>query len=397
MARYNKCVPYAPSLPPPLPGVPPLPPGAPTAPRRRPGRLLAVVAAVALAAGAGGAVLATALADDDAPAAPRAGSGTVSTSPPLQVSDDTGSLGTTAIDVPAALAVIEPSIVAVSADVEDAGLSGHAVGTGVVLTADGDIVTNAHVVAGASAVRVRLFGETEPRAAQVLAADEANDLALLRVEASDLHAAVFASAAGIGVGDEVIAVGYALDLDGDPTVSKGIISAVDRTMITDLGALDGLLQTDAAISSGNSGGPLVNARGEVVGINTAVYRGDATTAVNNVGFAIGVERVLPRVDDLRDQAAGAPQTEGYLGVSLEQRTDGGQGALITSVADGSPAADAGLRVGDVVTQVDGSVINGSGGLIAAIRSTAPGTRLDITVSRDGQPVDVTATIVERES
>jgi putative serine protease PepD len=354
------------------------------------------IGAVALLAAAGGTLIGRGL-DDDASSGARPGAGTAVTSPPLQVGGDAGSLAAVAIDVPAALVAIEPSIVAVSADVEQAGASGHAVGTGVVLTADGDILTNAHVVAGASAVRVRLFGETEPRDATVLAADAANDLALLHVDATGLPPAVFADPATIAVGDEVIAVGYALDLDGDPTVSKGIISAVDRTMITDEGALDGLLQTDAAISSGNSGGPLVNARGEVVGINTAVYRGDATTAANNVGFAIGAARVLPRVDDLRAQAGGAPQAEGYLGVSLEQRTDGGQGALITSVADGSPAAAAGLQVGDVVTEVDGSPITGSGGLIAAIRSTAPGTELDITVSRDGKPVDVSATIAEREN
>jgi putative serine protease PepD len=354
------------------------------------------IGAVALLAAAGGALLGTRL-DDDGPTGARSGAGTIVTSPPLQVGGDGGSLAAVAIDVPAALAAVEPSIVAVSADVQEAGASGHAVGTGVVLTADGDILTNAHVVAGASAVRVRLFGETEPREATVLAADAANDLALLHVDASGLPPAVFADPSTISVGDEVIAVGYALDLDGDPTVSRGIISAVDRTMITEEGALDGLLQTDAAISSGNSGGPLVNARGEVVGINTAVYRGDATTAVNNVGFAIGAARVLPRVDDLRARAGGAPQSEGYLGVSLEQRTDGGQGALITSVAEGSPAADAGLQVGDVVTEVDGSPITGSGGLIAAIRSTAPGTRLDITVFRDGERVDTSATIAEREN
>ena len=358
--------------------------------------LAAVVGAVALVAAAGGAVLGTQLGDDEPTASRPPGAGTVVTAPPIQVGDDTTSLATTAIDVPAALAAVEPSIVAVSADVEQAGASGHAVGTGVVLTEDGELLTNAHVVAGATAVRVRLYGDTEPRDATVLAADEANDLALLKVDATGLTPAVFADPSSIAVGDEVVAIGYALDLDGAPTVSKGIISAVDRTMITDLGALDGLLQTDAAISSGNSGGPLVNARGEVVGINTAVFRGDATTAVNNVGFAIGAARVLPRVDDLRAQAAGATKTEGYLGVSLEQRTDGGQGAIITEVSADSPAAAAGLEVGDVVVEVDGEPITGSGGLIATIRSTAPGTSLSIQVNRDGSTLDLTATIVERE-
>ncbi len=356
----------------------------------------AAVAGVALLAAGGGAVLGARLGDDDGPARP-ARAGTVVVATPIQVGDGTGSLATTAIDVPAAVAAVEPSIVAVSADIADNGVRGHAVGTGIVLTADGELLTNAHVVADASDVRVRLHGETEPLEAEVLAADPANDLALLKVHATGLTPAVFAEPTTIAVGDEVIAIGYALDLDGDPTVSKGIISAIDRTMITDLGALDGLLQTDAAISSGNSGGPLVNARGEVVGINTAVYRGDATTAANNVGFAIGAARVLPRVDDLRAQAAGAPKTEGYLGVSLEQRTDGGQGALITSVEDDSPAADAGMEVGDVVTEVDGTPITGTGGLIAAIRGTAPGTTLEITLTRDGGTRHVTATIAERQN
>lgn len=363
-------------------------------PRRRPLLAGAVIGTVALVAAAGGAVLGAQLSDDGGSAT--AGPGTVVTGSPILVGENGGSLATTAIDVPAAVAAVEPSIVAVSADIEEGGVRGHAVGTGVVLTADGELLTNAHVVANATEVRVRLHGETEPRSAQVLAADAANDLALLRVDATGLTPAVFADPSTVAVGDEVVAIGYALDLDGDPTVSKGIISAIGRTMITDLGALDGLLQTDAAISSGNSGGPLVNARGEVVGINTAVYRGDATTAANNVGFAIGTARVLPRVDDLRAQAAGAPKTEGYLGVSLEQRTDGGQGALITSVEDDSPAADAGIRVGDVVTEVDGAAITGTGGLIAAIRATAPGTALDITITRDGTTKHVTATIAERD-
>jgi putative serine protease PepD len=341
-------------------------------------------------------VLGARLADDDQSGGRSPGGGTVVTSPPIQVGEAGGSLATTAIDVPATLAAVEPSIVAVSADVEENGVSGHAVGTGVVLTDDGQLLTNAHVVAGATAVRVRLYGETEPRDAKVLASDAANDLALLQVDATGLTPAVFADPSTIAVGDEVIAIGYALDLDGDPTVSKGIISAVNRTMITDEGALDGLLQTDAAISSGNSGGPLVNAQGEVVGINTAVYRGDATTAANNIGFAIGAARVLPRVDDLRAQSAGEAKTEGYLGVSLEQRTDGGQGALITSVEDGSPAAAAGLEVGDVVTEIDGTPISGTGGLIAAIRSTAPGTSLSITVTRGEDTIDVDATITERQ-
>jgi S1-C subfamily serine protease len=349
------------------------------------------VALVALVAGGGGAVLGAQLNDDDGGA-----SQPVTTRQPVQVGIDPGSLSAIELDVPKALGAVRPSIVAVSAEVEQGQAQGTAIGTAVVLTADGELLTNAHVVAGATSVHVRLDGEVEPREAEVLASDEAHDLALLKVDVTGLTPVVFADPDSVQVGDEVIAIGYALGLDGDPTVSKGIISAVDRTMITDNGALDGLLQTDAAISSGNSGGPLVNAVGEVVGINTAVYQSDATTAANNVGFAIGTSRVLPRIDDLRAQADGQTREEGYLGVELEPRTDGGQGAVITSVEDDSPAAAAGLEPGDVVQAVDGSPINGTAALIATIRSTLPGTDLKLTVTRDGDTVEVTATIAARQ-
>ena len=139
----------------------------------------------------------------------------------------------------------------------------------------------------------------------------------------------------------MVAIGFALDLDGGPSVTLGIVSALDRTLDSPRGALDGLIQTDAAISSGNSGGPLVNDAGEVVGIDTAVARGDAITAVSNVGFAISVGEALPIIESLREQADGAA-VEGFLGVGLDDRIDGGQGAIVAEVEPGTPAADAGV-------------------------------------------------------
>jgi S1-C subfamily serine protease len=297
------------------------------------------------------------------------------------------------VDVPAVLAVMEPSVVTISSTVSGAGSS---TGTGVVLTADGEILTNAHVVEGATAVRVRFAGEINPRPATVLAADEGNDLALLRVDVEGLTPAVFADPDSIRVGDEVIAIGYALNLDGDPSVTRGIISAVDRTLLGDNGALDGLLQTDAAISSGNSGGPLINARAEVVGINTAVYRSDAMTAANNVGFAISVGEALPIIEDLRARAKGEQRVEGYLGVGINNRNDGGRGAIISEVSPDSPADKAGLKVGDVVLEADGAKVNGSAGLIAAIRDAAPGDSVAIRVLRGDEEIEVSATLVERD-
>jgi putative serine protease PepD len=267
----------------------------------------------------------------------------------------------------------------------------------VITTADGEVVTNAHVVEGATNIRVRLTGETEPRDAELLASDPGNDLALLRIEGTGFTPATFADPDSIRIGDEVVAIGFALDLDGEPSVTRGIVSALDRTLAIEDGALDGLIQTDAAISSGNSGGPLVNAAGEVVGINTAVARGDATTAATNIGFAISSGEAIPVIEALREQSIGDPREEGYLGVGLEDRGDGGQGAVISSVEPNTPASDAGIVAGDIVLAVDEMTVDGATGLIAAIRDREPGDALTIELLRDGQRTTVDVTLVARPS
>ena len=287
------------------------------------------------------------------------------------------------------------SVVTISSSINDGINSGEATGTGVVLTADGEILTNAHVVADATEVHVRFAGETEPRLAKVLASDPGNDLALLKIDATDLKPATFAQPGTIRIGDGVIAIGYALNLDGGPSVTSGIVSALKRTIITESGALNGLIQTDAAISSGNSGGPLVNLRGEVVGINTAVARSDANSAANNVGFSIAVDEIVPVLDQLRSQASGKAREEGFLGVGLAARTDGGQGAIISSVQPNSPASLAGIRENDIVLSVDGEPIDGQAGLVAAIRDATPGQTVTIELLRDGKRMTVKAKLVAR--
>ena len=177
--------------------------------------------------------------------------------------------------------------------------------------------------------------------------------------------------------------------------SPSIVSALDRTIVTAGGALDGLVQTDAAISSGNSGGPLVDALGQVVGINTAVARGDATVAASNIGFAISVAEALPIVESLRDQANGTPRDEGYLGVGLDDRRDGGQGAIIAQVEDGTPAAAAGLLPGDIVIAVEGTAIDGGAGLVAAVRDQEPGDELEIRIIRGGEVLTVDVVLTNR--
>ena len=368
--------------------MPPPPPPQQTR-RRRPGTIL-VALIVGFAGGIAGAVVADELNIGS--------SSTTSSNSPVQLSEvdsDDPSIGDTVIAQVAN--VLADSVVTISAVVDDGFESGEATGTGVVLTADGEILTNAHVVDGASEVRVRFAGETEPRTAQVIASEIGNDLALLKIEATGLKPATFAQPDTVRIGDTVVAIGYALALDGGPTVTSGIISALKRTIVTDSGALNGLIQTDAPISSGNSGGPLVNLRGEVVGINTAVARGDATSAANNVGFSIGVEEVLRVLEQLRAQANGTDRKEGYLGVGLEGRTDGGQGAIITEVEPDSPADVAGIKVDDVVLSVNGEPITGQAGLVAAIRDRSPGDKVEIEILRAGERVTVSATLVARAS
>lgn len=370
------------------PPPPPAPP-APRRPRRWPRRFavgLAVVVAM-IGAGVTGAVLQREWEDDP--------------TPPQRSSSEALDIGAArtdtlpSIDVAAVAAYVAPSIVTISADIDGPEGVGGSIGTGVITTSDGEILTNAHVVEDATAIRVRLAGETEPRAATLLAADAGNDLALLRVDGDGFVPATFADPDSTRIGDEVVAIGFALDLDGAPSVTRGIVSALDRTIVTASGALDGLVQTDAAISSGNSGGPLVDALGHVVGINTAVARGDATIAASNIGFAISVGEALPVIESLREQADGEPRDEGYLGVGLDDRRDGGQGAIIAQVEDGTPAAAAGLQAGDIVISVDGAPIEGGAGLVAAVRDQEPGDELEIEVVRDGDIITVSVVLTER--
>ncbi|MFZ9247922.1 MAG: S1C family serine protease, partial [Ilumatobacteraceae bacterium] len=315
------------------------------------------------------------------------------TSAPVVVAEDDGlSSGSLIAQVAERLA---NSVVTISTTVNDDFGGGRGVGTGVVLTSDGEILTNAHVIEDASEVVVRFAGETEPRVAKVLASDLGNDLALIKVDATGLIAATFAKPGSVQIGDTVVAIGYALALDGGPTVTSGIVSALKRTIETDSGALNSLIQTDAAISSGNSGGPLVNLKGEVVGINTAVARGDSDSAANNIGFSISVDEVLIVIEQLREQANGAVRKEGFLGVGLAAREDGGQGAIITNVQPGSPADKAGILIDDVVLAVDGEPIDGQAGLVAAIRDAEPGQTVKIEIFRDGERLVFEATLIAR--
>jgi S1-C subfamily serine protease len=365
--------------------------GAPKPRRPRSRRLYLLVAGLAAAAwvaGLSGALIGTQLAEYRS-AAPRR----PSTLGLVTVPARTDSYGP--IDVAGVAAAVGPSVVAIQRLIGDDIISGEAAGTGLILTADGEIVTNAHVVEGADTVNVRLPGESEPREGAVIAVDAPNDLALIRINASGLSAATFADAGDVRVGDEVVAIGFALDLDGDPSVTRGVVSAIGRTLSTREGALNGLIQTDAAISSGNSGGPLVNAAGNVVGINTAVAYSDVDTAANSVGFAISVAELLPELATLREAANGATRRQGYLGIGVNSRHDGGRGAVVTQVEAGSPAADAGINADDVVLALDDVAIVGDDDLIGQIRDLAPGTSVELTLLRDERELTVVVVLAQR--
>ena len=367
------------------------PPPPPTrAARNRPWLALLLVALVCWVAGLIGAYVGGRLAARDATP-----SRTASTLGLVQVAPRTDDLP--AMDVAVAAGAVGPSVVSVDTLTELNGSVLRGSGTGIVLTADGEIVTNAHVVDGAATVTVRLPGETEPRRATVVASDTARDLALLRVDAVGLHPAAFADSSDIRVGDPVVAVGFALALDGDPSVTAGVVSALHRTSADPVRALKGLIQTDTPISSGNSGGPLVNSLGQVVGVVTFVATADNGSQANNLGFAISNEELLPSIDRLRASVSVPAEAAGFLGVKLAPRIDGGTGARVASVTAGSGADRAGIEVDDVVIAVDGVTITGDAGLVATIRDLSPGDTVRVDLVRDGNALTVTATLGARPS
>ena len=332
------------------PGVPPVV----TVPWRR---LVLVLGACTLAAALLGGVAGGLLAgrDDDAPAAvirlvPEDGQPEPPASSPGGLRD--------------VLERVEPAVVAVGA--------GNGSGTGMILTADGEVLTNAHVVAEARSLEVTLTGEREPRAAELLGADPVADLALVKIRgASGLPTVQLGNSAGLRVGDTVIAIGNALALPGGPTVTQGIVSAKDRS----LEQLDGLVQTDAAINPGNSGGPLVTADGQVVGINTAVIRGRA----EGIGFAIAVDTAKELLAQLR--AGGpTPETTAFLGVST-QTVEGVTGAVVAAVVPNGPAEAAGLRRLDVVVEFAGQPVESSAQLVGQVRKRKPGERVELVYVR----------------
>jgi len=309
--------------------------------------------------------------------------------------------GRATVDVGAVLSAVEPSVVSI--ETRSTVAEGQAgAGSGIVLTDDGLVLTNAHVVAGLNDIQVGLFGGERAPARLVGSFPEA-DVALIQVEGrDDLQPATLGSSDQLEVGQEVIAIGNALNLGGRPTVTRGIVSALGRTLSAEGVTLSNLVQTDAAINPGNSGGPLVDAAGQVVGVNTAII-GDA----QNIGFSIAIDTVKPLIEEIRAGGGEVRGDQAFLGVNTSDvaaeppvnRTRLGievdEGALVQSVVPSSAAEEAGLQPGDVVVAVDGEPTPTSASVGEVIRGKAPGDEVRITVLRFGEQLEVTATLGRR--
>jgi putative serine protease PepD len=340
-------------------------------------------------AGTGGAAIALALDDNgsndnvatslDAPAASSTSGGSAPTEALSRVAQE-----------------VLPSVVSITIDEGN----GSVQGSGVIISEDGRILTNNHVVEdaanGAGDLKVT-FSNGDTADARIVGRDPATDLAVIQADdVSGLHPATFGSSADLHVGDTVLAIGSPLGLNG--SVTSGIVSALNRS-ITLGGESQGspfenpstpqttasinAIQTDAAINPGNSGGPLINADGQVIGINTAIASASGGATSGQSGN-IGVGFAIP-IDDARDvaqQLVRNGQVEhAYLGVEIADADTGG--ALVGGVESNSPADDAGLRQGDVITKVDDTDITNSASLTASIRSHEPGDRVTITYTRNG--------------
>jgi putative serine protease PepD len=276
---------------------------------------------------------------------------------------------------PAASATATPDVVqrvlpsVVNVRVEGPGRSGQ--GSGVVLEGAGTILTNYHVVEGASRVSVAFNDgrHRRPLPGEVVGSAPERDLAVIRVDADDLVPIEVGRSSELRLGDSVLTLGFPLGLG--PTVTQGIVSGLERTIEPRGGPrLEGLLQTDAAVNPGNSGGALVDGRGRLVGINTAGAAGFA----ENVGFAIPIDEARGVVD----QILGEPREgRAWLGLSLDLALAGG--ALVTAVSPGSPAAVAGLDVGDVIIGIDGRDVHSPADVNEALADLEPGEEADLEV------------------
>ena len=269
------------------------------------------------------------------------------------------------------------------------------VGTGIVLDTRGHILTNAHVVAGAQTITVTLSdGPSLP--ADLVGGDLNTDLAVIRIQATDLTPAKLGNSSEVQVGEDVIAIGHALGLRGGPTVSKGVVSALGRTIDTEQATIVDLIQTDASINPGNSGGALVNNRAEVIGINTAIIQ-----AGQGLGFAINIDDAKVVAAQLVDKGF---VERGFLGITPLNLTpglanrlgvDAIEGIAVRRVIEGTAAAGVGLREGDVIVQLGDQPIRNTGELSKFLMAHLPGETIDMVFIRRTTRISTQVTLLDR--
>ena len=271
-------------------------------------------------------------------------------------------------------------------------------GSGFIISADGYIITNHHVIEDSNSITVSFYDGTT-KEAKLVGYDASNDLAVLKVEAENLRPVILGDSDNLNVGDTVLAIGNPL---GELTFSLtvGTLSALDREVTTSAGVTMNLMQTDCAINSGNSGGALFNLYGEVIGITNAKYSSSSSSeaSIDNIGFAIPLNNVKKIVESLIEKGY---ISKPYIGVSVadvsEETQSYGlpQGAAVRSVVEESPAAKAGLQANDIITAVDGNAITGSNDLVKTIGECEVGQVLKLTVYRKGVTIEMELTVGEQ--
>ncbi len=293
---------------------------------------------------------------------------------------------------------LTPSVVHVLTIPFEAGadgptLSGIGVGTGIVLQSDGYVLTNNHLIDGAESIVITLHnGESYP--ARLVGGDSNPDVAVVKIDATGLQPARPGSAESLQVGQDVIAIGHALALPGGPTVSKGVVSALGRSVEDGLqDTFVDLIQTDASINPGNSGGPLVNDRGEVIGVNTASFSGG-----QGINFAINIDDAMVVSRQLIEHGF---VERGYLGIAplnltpviaSQMGVPAQEGVIVASVFEGSDAQSDGLRGGDVIVAIDGQPIRNTGDFSKFLLANPPGQRISVRLYRNGVELETEATL-----
>lgn len=285
-----------------------------------------------------------------------------------------------------------PSVVGVVVQTAE----GEGVGSGVIMNKEGYILTNAHVVEGETSIQVNLYsGDTY--SATVIGSDEVSDIAVIKIEASGLTAAVFGDSDTVTVGEKAVAIGNPLGLELSFSVTEGIVSALNRNITIENYSMT-LIQTDAAINPGNSGGPLINSSGEIIGITSAkIMSSYSSTNVEGIGFAIPINNALTIAKDLvtNGHVTGRP----YLGITVQtESSPSGQAYVnyiyVAEVTAGSPADKAGIAAGDVITKFNGVEVATTAELITERDKYSPGDVVSVTVTRNSKSIELSMTLGE---